>query len=168
VQEKFMPTQKTDKSQQGSELMPKSSSGGLMSFDELDNFFDDFLSRRWPRLLDWNMSAQTETNFPKVDILDHDNDIEVHAAMPGVKKEDLDVTVTNQAITIRSCTKEEKKEEEKGKFFRREIRCGEFQRTLALPENVDGDQAKASFKDGILTVTIPKTEKSKRKSIEIH
>ena len=163
-----MPDQKNEQSKQGSELMPKSSSGGLMSFDEFDNFFDDFLSRRWPRLLDWNMTNLPETKFPKVDILDHENDIEVHAALPGVKKEDLDVSVTKQAITIRSCTKEEKKEEEKGKYFRREISRGEFQRTLPLPENVDGDQAKASFKDGILTVTIPKTEKSKRKSIEIH
>ncbi|HEY8218530.1 MAG TPA: Hsp20/alpha crystallin family protein [Methylobacter sp.] len=155
-------------SEPGSELMPKSPFGGLMSFDELDHFFDDFLSRRWPRLMNWNTPALSEISFPKVDILDHNNDIEVHAALPGVKKEDLDVSVTNQAITIRTSTKQEKKEEKKGKYFRREISHGEFQRTLALPENVDGDQAKASFKDGILTVTIPKTEKGKRKSIEIH
>jgi heat shock protein Hsp20 len=119
-------------------------------------------------LLDWNMPTLPEISLPKVDILDHDNDIEVKAALPGVKKEDLEVSVTNQTITIRSCTKEEKKEEGKGKYFRREISRGEFQRTLSLPDNVDGDKAKASFKDGILTVTIPKTEKSKRKSIEIH
>jgi len=163
-----MSDQEVEKTKQGSELMPKSPLGGLMSFDEFDNFFDDFLSRRWPRLLDWNMTTQSEAGFPKVDILDHDNDIEVQAALPGVKKEDLDVSVTNQAITIRTSTKEEKKEEEKGKYFRREISRGEFQRTVSLPENVDGEQAKASFKDGILTINIPKTEKSKRKSIEIH
>jgi len=148
--------------------MPKTSLGGLMSFDEFDHFFDDFLSRRWPRLMDWNMPTLQEISFPRVDILDHDNDIEVQAALPGVKKEDLEVSVTNQTITIRSCTKEEKKTEEKGKYFRREISRGEFQRTLSLPDNVDGDKAKASFKDGILKVTVPKTEKSKRKSIEIH
>ncbi|MDO9048614.1 MAG: Hsp20/alpha crystallin family protein [Methylobacter sp.] len=163
-----MSNKEVDKTKKGSELTPKTSLGGLMSFDEFDNFFDDFLSRRWPRLLDWNMPNLSETNFPKVDILDHDNDIEVQAALPGVKKEDLDVSVTNQAITIRTSTKEEKKEEEKGKYFRREIMRGECQRTVSLPDNVDGEQAKASFKDGILTVTIPKTEKSKRKSIEIH
>jgi HSP20 family protein len=139
-----------------------------MSFDEFDHFFDDFLSRRWPRLLDGNMPTLPEISLPKVDILDHTDDIEVQAALPGVKKEDLEVSVTNQTITIRSSTKEEKKEEEKGKYFRREISRGEFQRTLSLPDNVDGEKAKASFKDGILKVTIPKTEKSKRKSIEIH
>jgi len=163
-----MSTKEMDTAKKSSELIPKTSLGGLMSFDEFDHFFDDFLSRRWPRLMDWNMPTLQEISFPRVDILDHDNDIEVQAALPGVKKEDLEVSVTNQTITIRSCTKEEKKTEEKGKYFRREISRGEFQRTLSLPDNVDGEKAKASFKDGILKVTVPKTEKSKRKSIEIH
>ncbi|MDO9424765.1 MAG: Hsp20/alpha crystallin family protein [Methylobacter sp.] len=163
-----MSTKEMEKTKKSSELLPKTSLGGLMSFDEFDDFFDDFLSRRWPRLLDWNVSTLTEIGVPKVDILDHDNDIEVQAALPGVKKEDLNVSINNQTITIRSSTKEEKKEEEKGKYFRREISRGEFQRTLSLPDNVDGDKAKASFKDGILKVTIPKSEKGKRKSIEIN
>jgi HSP20 family protein len=121
-----------------------STSGSLLSFDEFDNFFDDFLSRRWPRLLDFNFPAGFDGGFPKVDILDHDNEIEGQAELPGVKKE-----------------------EEKGKYFRSEITRGEFQRTVSLPDNVDDANAKASFKDGILTVTLPKTEKSKRKTIEI-
>jgi HSP20 family protein len=147
------------------EVIPTTPAGSLFSFDEFDNFFDDFLSRRWPRLLDWNVPAGFERGFPKVDIIDHDNEIEVQAALPGIKKEDLDVSINNQTITIRTSTKEEKKEE--GKYFRREITRGEFQRTLSLPDNVDDANAKASFKDGILKVTIPKTEKSKRKTIEI-
>jgi len=163
-----MSSKEMDKPKKNSELLPKTSLGDLMSFDEFDNFFDDFLSRRWPRLLDLNMPTLPEISVPRVDILDHTDDIEVQAALPGVKKEDLEVSVTNQTITIRSSTKEEKKEEAKGKYFRREISRGEFQRTLSLPDNVDGEKAKASFKDGILKVTIPKTEKSKRKSIEIH
>ena len=150
------------------EVVPGASEGGLFAFDEFDHFFDDFLFRKWPRLLDWNFPAGFERGFPKVDIIDHDNEIEVQAALPGVKKEDLDVTINNQTITIRTSTKEEKKkEEEKGKYFRREITRGEFQRTVSLPDNVDDENAKASFNDGILTVTIPKTEKSKRKTIEI-
>jgi len=156
-----------DKDKKNKDVASTSSSTGLISFDEFDHFFDDFLSRRWPRLLDWNVPAGLEKGFPKVDILDHDKDIEVHAALPGVKKDDLDVTINNQTITIRASTKEEKKEEEKGKYFRREIARGEFQRVLSLPENVDGDNAKASFADGILKVIIPKTEKTKRKTIEV-
>jgi len=147
--------------------MPSKSAGSLLSFDEFDDFFDDFLSRRWPRMLDFNFPTGLDRGFPKVDIIDHDKEIEVQAALPGIKKEDLDVTINNQTITIRTSTKEEKKEEEKGKYFRREITRGEFQRTLTLPDNVDDANAKASFKDGILKVIIPKTEKSKRKTIEI-
>lgn len=149
------------------EVMPRTPSGSLLSFDEFDNFFDDFLSRRWPRLLDFNFPAGFERGLPKIDILDHENEIEVQAALPGIKKEDLDVTINNQTLTIRTSTKEEKKAEEKGKYFRREISRGEFQRTVSLPDNVDDSNAKAAFKDGILTITIPKTEKSKRKNIEI-
>lgn len=158
---------KEKNTKKSSELIPGTPHSSLLSFDEFDNFFDDFLSRRWPRLLDWNLPAGIDRGFPKVDIIDHDNEIEVQAALPGVKKEDLDVSINNQTITIRTSTKEEKKEEEKGKYFRREITRGEYQRTLSLPDNVDDANAKASFKDGILKVTIPKTEKSKRKTIEI-
>ena len=153
--------------QRSSELMPSSPAGGLRSFDKFDDFFDDFISRRMPRLLDWNRPALLETGFPRINMLDHDNDIEVQVAVPGVKKEELDVSINNQTITIRTA-KREKQEEEKGRYFRHEIMRGEFQRSLSLPVNVDGDKAQASFRDGILKVTIPKAEQSKRKTIEIH
>jgi HSP20 family protein len=150
-----------------SELLPKST-GSFFSFDEFDHFFDDFITRRWPRLMDWNAPTLTQANFPRVDIIDHENDIEVKAALPGVKKEDIDVFIINQTITIRASCKEEKKEEEKGKYFRREISQGEYQRTLSLPEYVNDEKAKAYFKDGLLSITIPKTEKAKRKAITIN
>lgn len=153
----------TDKEKK--ELVPKSS-GGLLSFDEFDDFFNDFLSRKWPRLFEWNFPKDFEKSFPKVDIIDHEKEIEIQAALPGVNKEDLNVTVTDQTVSIKAATKKEEKMEEE-RYYRREIMRGEFQRTITLPENVDSDHAKASFKDGILKVTIPKTEKSRRKSIEV-
>lgn len=158
---------KQEKDSKKSEVATAQSSGGLMSSDELDHLFDDFLSRRWPRLFDWNFPSMgaLEKSFPKVDIIDHETELEVQAALPGVKKEDLDISINNQTITIRATTKEEKKEE--GKYYHREISRGEYQRTLSLPDYIDSEKAKASFKDGILKVTIPKTEKAKRKSIEI-
>ncbi|MGZ5050917.1 MAG: Hsp20/alpha crystallin family protein [Methylobacter sp.] len=167
-----MQSKDMETSKKGSELMPdRPSSGDLMSmpFEEFDRFFDDFLSRRWPRMMNWNMMpSSSDSGFPRVDMIDHDNDVEVQAALPGVNKEDVDVTVHNQSITIRTNIKGEKKEEEKGRYFRHEIMRGSFQRTLPLPENVDGDKAQASFMDGILTVKIPKSEKSMRKSIQIN
>jgi HSP20 family protein len=107
------------------EVTPASSVGGLISFDEFDHFFDDFLSRRRPRLMDCNFptTALMEKGFPKVDIIDHDNELEVQAALPGVNKEDVDVTINNQVITIRMSSKKEEKKEE-GKYFRQEITHG--------------------------------------------
>lgn len=157
--------------QKGMQRPPSSSGRGLMSFDEFDNLFDDFLSRRWPRMFDWNFPAGLERglgmarSFPKADIVERENEIEVQAELPGVKKEDLDVSISNQIMTICACTKEEKTEEDK--YLRREITRGEYQRTFTLPDYVDADNAKASFNDGILKITLPKTEKSQRKSIQV-
>ncbi len=144
---------------------------GLIAFDDLDRWFDDFLTRRWPqpfgfKFPEWPEKAFSAASLPKVDIIDHDNEIEIQAALPGVKKEDLDVSVSENTITIRATTKTDEKKEGK-QYYRREISRGEFQRTLPLPANVDSEQAKASFKDGILDITLPKIEKSKRKSIEV-
>ena len=102
-----MPTQEIEVKKQ-SELLPKSTVG-LFSFDEFDNFFDDFMTRKWPRLMDWNVPTLSQANFPRVDIIDHENDIEVKAALPGVKKEDIDVFIIDQTITIRASRKEEKR-----------------------------------------------------------
>ena len=99
-----------------SELLPKST-GGLFSFDEFDHFFDDFMTRRWPRLMDWNVPPLSQANFPRVDIIDHENDIEVKAALPGVKKEDIDVFIIDQTITIRASRKEEKRKKKKVNIF---------------------------------------------------
>jgi HSP20 family protein len=146
---------------------------GLMAFDDLDRWFEDMLSRRWLNPFDVKFPRIPTMNFPlgmdmpKVDIIESDNEIKVHAALPGVKKEDIDVTLTNQTVTIRSSSKQEVKKES-GEYFRREISRGEFQRTMPLPAQVDSDKAKASFKDGILEIVLPKMEKTQRKSIEIH
>jgi HSP20 family protein len=156
-----------DSSQNASELSSKTSPEGILSFDELDKFFDDFLTRRWPSKPGWNAPTLAKTNVLRVDILEHENNIEVQAALPGVKKEDIEISIDHQTITIRSTTKEEEKEEEKGKYCHREIMRGEFQRTLSLPDNIDGEKAQASFQNGILKVVIPKCEKNKRKTIEI-
>lgn len=142
----------------------------LVTFDDLDRWFDDFLSRRWLQPFGWKFPEWPEKdlsfNLPKVDILDHDHEIEIQAALPGVKKEDLDVSISESSITIRATTRTEQKQENK-QYYRQEISRGEFQRTITLPATVDSEQAKASFKDGILDITLPKSEKSKRKSIEV-
>ncbi len=145
--------------QKGSELTSGLPASSQISSGEFDVFFDDFLSRRMPGLADWTFSTGLYRDFPKVDIIENDNEIEVQANLPGVKKEELDISINKQTITIRASTKADKIEE--GKFFRCQISPGEFQSTFSLPVDIDNKRAKAEFNNGILKVTIPKTDKSK-------
>jgi len=98
---------------------------------------------------------------PKVDISETATDVIVKADVPGFKKEELQLSVTEDSITIRGETKSEKKEE-KENFYQMERYCGSFSRTMTLPSAVKNKEAKASYQDGVLTVTIPKTEQSEK------
>lgn len=104
--------------------------------------------------------------MPNVDVLDRDKEIVVRAEVPGVEKDDLDVSIHDSSLTIRGHSRRED-EEEKGTYYRHEVSYGEFLRTLQLPTEVDAEQVKAKFKNGILEVTLPKVEGAKGRSIEI-
>ena len=104
-----------------------------------------------------------------VDISDTDNEIRLTAELPGVNREDLEVSVSNDRLTIRG---EKKKQQEKSDqdYYRLERYYGSFQRNIPLPYEVDSDQVDASFKDGILAVVLRKTkaEQEKIKRIQIN
>ena len=143
-------------------------------FGEMDHWFDDFFHpgwmhpcrQQWPNWRDRDIESPIKGRIPKVDVIDRDKEIVIHAELPGVNKDDLDVSLTENAVNIRASTKHEEKEE-KGEYFRREMSRGEFQRTIPLPVNVDSENAKASFKDGIMELTLPKVKNSKRKTIKV-
>jgi Molecular chaperone (small heat shock protein) len=146
---------------------------GLMSFQDIERWFDEVFSRRWLHpSFDWRGPAWSEfkTPFesrrPKVDVIDRENAIVIRAELPGVSKDDLDVSMADNCVTIKATTHHEEKEE-KGEYYYCEMSRGEFQRSLTLPAEVRGDQAKASFKDGILELILPKAEQTKRKSIKV-
>lgn len=147
-------------------------SRALSPFEEMDRLMESFFPRQWLRPFRWEMptwselGAPLEMRSPRVDIIDRDNEIVVKAEIPGVKKEDLDVSMTESTVTIQGSSSHEEKQE-KGNYYRCEISRGAFSRTVALPADVDTDKAKAVFNDGILELTIPKVEKSKRKSITV-
>ena len=113
---------------------------------------------------DWE--ASFEGKLPSVDVIDRDEEVLIRAELPGVDKKDLDVSMTDNSVTIKGSTSTEK-EEERGDYFRREVSRGEFSRTVSLPAEVDGVKAKASFKNGLLELTIPKTKKTKRHTIKV-
>jgi HSP20 family protein len=103
---------------------------------------------------------------PRVDIAETDKEFSIKAEIPDVKKEDVKVLVDNGILTIKGERKQEK--EEKGKKFHRVERFyGSFTRSFTLPDNVDESKIEASFKDGMLNLTIPKTAETKPKAIDV-
>jgi HSP20 family protein len=130
-------------------------------FGDIDRLFDDFLGRRWVRPF-----ADMAPSVPSVDVIDRDDEVVVRAEVPGYKKEDIEVSVSDSSLTIKGERKAEQKEE-KGDYYRCEISQGAFSRTVALPAEVDDAKAKATMKDGMLELTLPKREKSKRHTITI-
>jgi len=143
----------------------------LSTFEEIERLFDNIWPRGWVQPWHWDRTlfsdlARMELQAPKVDIVDRDNEILVKAEVPGVAKGDLQVSVSDNTVTIKGETRHEEKEE-KGDYYRREMRRGSFSRTVALPSNVDGSKAKAQFKDGVLQLTLPKVEASKRVAVKI-
>lgn len=148
----------------------------LSPFEEMDRLFDrwfeDRSQRNWmrPFALERPLWADLEKPFegkmPKVDIVDEDESIVVRAEVPGVDKKDLEISVTDGSVTLKGKTSQEHKEE-KGNYYRCEISRGSFSRMLILPHEVDADKAKASFKDGLLELTIPKLKKTNRHTVKI-
>ena len=103
---------------------------------------------------------------PMVDITETDEEYLIKAEIPEVKREDVKVSVENGVLTLQGERKQEK--EEKGKKYHRVERYyGSFLRTFTVPDNVDETKVRAEFKDGILNVHLPKTEKAKPKAIEV-
>jgi HSP20 family protein len=101
-----------------------------------------------------------------VDITETDNEYLIKAEIPEVKRDDVKVSVQNGVLTLQGERKKEK--EEKGKKFHRVERYyGSFLRTFSVPDNVDETKVVAEFKDGVLNVHLPKTEKAKPKAIEV-
>lgn len=144
----------------------------MPSFDDLDQMFDEFFNRNWMRPFrmghpSWShLPAPFKGRTPHVDIIDRDHEVFIKAELPGVDKDDVEVTLSDQSVTIKGSTKAEEKEE-KGDYYRCEISQGAFSRTLALPAEVDTDKAKAKFKHGVLKLTIPKVKKSTRKNVKV-
>lgn len=140
----------------------------MSPFDNMERMFDDFWGRGWLRPFRWEPPIRSEmaSVMPKVDVIDRDAEVVVRAEVPGYDREDIEISVSGNMLTVKGETKREEKEE-KGDYHRWEISRGSFARTVGLPAEVDESKAKAVLKDGVLELTLPKLEKSKRKLIKI-
>mmetsp|Transcript_466 Transcript_466/g.570 ORF Transcript_466/g.570 Transcript_466/m.570 type:complete len:205 (-) Transcript_466:61-675(-) len=123
----------------------------------LSNFFDP--NRMFSNFFNDTGLEQTEMTAwrPRVNVKELDNRTEIEAELPGIKKEDIKLEFKDNSLTIQGETKEEKKEEEEGKFTRIERRSGSFMRRFALPKGVKEHDISASYTDGVLKVTIAKS-----------
>jgi len=151
---------------------PKAFAGWPSVYEEFDNLFDNYFNRKWPHMF-WpdknrlnDLWGTFEMRSPSMDIIDRDNEVVVKVELPGVEKNDLDVSISDDTLTVRGTSGKEHTEE-KGDYYRSEIRKGSISRTVSLPPGVDSAKAAAKFKDGILELTIPKTNTSKRKTVKI-
>jgi HSP20 family protein len=103
---------------------------------------------------------------PAVDIAEHENEYVVRVELPGVSKDDVKITLESNILTIRGEKKQEKAQQNEN-YHRVERMYGTFQRSFTLPTTVKSDRIDAVYKDGILTVTLPKAEEAKPKQIEV-
>jgi HSP20 family protein len=133
---------------------------------DMEKWFEDFFRRPFPSMMARPWTIEEMEFSPAIDIYEEENDVVVKAELPGMKKEDLDISLSEDAITIAGEKKSEHKTERKG-FYRHESSYGSFCRTMALPVDVQTDKVKADFKDGILEIRLPKTEEAKKKEVKI-
>jgi HSP20 family protein len=142
---------------------------GLTGWErDMDRMLEDFFGRRarpwWPER--WLRTDEMEVKPPIVDVFEEKDDMVVKAELPGMDKENIEVNLTDHTLTIKG---EKKKEEEvkRENYYRSERSYGSFLRTLELPKDVHADKVKATFKNGILEVRMPKTEEAKAKEVKV-
>jgi len=127
--------------------------------EAMDRLFDDAFTRPLS-VRDGGWST------PAVDMYQTDNDVVIKAALPGFKADDVQINVTGDLLTIRGELKHEDEQNEKS-WHLREQRWGSFERSVSLPTAVVSDKAQADFANGILTITLPKAEEVKPKTITV-
>ena len=130
---------------------------------EMNRLFEDFFGRDFfvepfRDLAGWN---------PALDVAENDTAVIVKAELPGLDPDDVEISLTADVLTIKGEKKEEKEEKDKN-YHCVERTYGSFQRSLRLPAPVKADDVEAAYKNGVLTITLPKREESKPKSVKIN
>lgn len=134
-------------------------------FKELIDVRDDF-DRLVDRIFSRDFDLWEGGRTPSIDVYEEGDNIVVKAEIPGVKKEDISVSLTGDTLTITG-KKSEEKEVKRENYYRKEIRSGAFSRSLTLPVQIDKDKVKAKYKDGVLELVLPKAPEEKEKEVKI-
>ena len=126
--------------------------------EAMDHLFDDAFTRP--------LSLRDAWTVPAIDMYQTDDEIVVKAALPGIKAEEVQINITGEVLTLKGEMKQEEDIKEKA-WHIHEQRYGSFERSVALPTDVVADKAKAEFENGILTITLPKAEDVKPRTITV-
>jgi HSP20 family protein len=138
----------------GSEIAKRDDDNPVLSLQrDVNRIFEDFW-RRFDQPL--GALARWDTGGPRTDVAETENALEISVELPGLDQKEIDVSLTDGALTIKGEKKSEHEENKKG-YHLSERSYGSFYRTIPLPSGVDTDKANARFKNGVLTVTLPKT-----------
>ncbi len=147
----------------------------MTRWDEMDRWFDRMTEGFWqrpfagmPSLFGKERLALPSIGLrmPTIDLYEDNDAIVVKADIPGLAKEEIELTVSGDLMTIKGEKKKEEEVKEKD-YYRRERSYGSFARTVQLPCEVKGDDIRANFKDGVLEIRCPKTEEAKKKSVSV-
>ncbi len=138
-------------------------------YDELTGLrhrFNRLLDTRLPSL--WDVESSAAGNWrPVVDIYEQDDAYVIKAELPGVDKKDISVDLKGRTLVIKG-ERASENEVKQGHYYRRERTFGKFQRAFSLPDVLEADKIKAEFKDGVLRITVPKSEEVKPKQVTVH
>jgi HSP20 family protein len=127
--------------------------------DEMDELFGDFLQN-------WDLPFVSRGQWPVLDIAENENEFIVKAEVPGCKAEDIDISVDKNRLTISGEKKQEEEQKSKN-YYHLERSYGSFRREINLGCDVDANKIDATYKDGILNIRLPKTEKTKPVKVKI-
>ena len=136
----------------------------------MEEFFEDFPPRRWMETFEplgwkWPVGIDYERAF-RLDIVDRDKELIVRAELPGVEKDDVEVTISGDRLMIEA-EREFEEEDDEDDFYRHEMGYGKLMRTVALPVEVDPEKIHAELKEGILTVTLPKIRMAEKHTVKV-
>jgi len=134
----------------------------IRALSDYDDLFGRFFESPWAI-----QDADGKAFVPAVDVSENENEYRVKADIPGVRKEDLNVSVQDGILTINGESRYEDEEKKEGRVIRQERRFGKYSRSMRLGKDVDTSNVKAEYKDGVLELTLPKVEEVKPKKIAI-
>lgn len=120
-------------------------------FRTFPSVFDDFFGNDW-----LETSKAFQPTIPAVNVIEKEDSFQLDVAVPGMKKESINIDLDNDVLTVYSEQKDEKETSEEGKYTRREFHYSSFKRSFTIPESVDADNINARYEDGVLKIDLPK------------